>query len=410
MSAYEQHPLSPFRSWLGVAVITASLFTFVTTELMPVGLLTPLSSSLHVATGTAGLIVTLFGISAGLGVPFLVAWTRRVNRRALLPILLAVLAIGNLVIAVAPSFALVLITRLIMGFAHGMFWAIAVSMAMRLVPGQYANRAAAVALSGISIGTVVGIPLGTFIGGLTSWRTTFLIWSALAAVILVLVLATIPSLPSENAVSAREVFALPVQNPALRIVMLTVVLYVLGHFGAFTFIRPFLEKTDSASTAFITVLLVVYGIGGAAGNFIAGHTVNKNPRASFKVACGGLVFSLLLLLTIGHSHAGALVAMALWGVSFGAANLCQINLTLAAAPDTFEAAMSINTLGYNLSIALGALVGGLFADNLGVRSTLWFGVALTAASLALAMAMVRAARNTGDLERSSGRADVTVEA
>ncbi|RMI32347.1 MFS transporter [Nocardia stercoris] len=410
MSTYGGHPLSPLRSWLGVAVITASLFTFVTTELMPVGLLTPLSSALHVATGTAGLIVTLFGISAGLGVPFLVAWTRRVNRRALLPILLTVMAVGNLVVAVAPNFGLVLVTRLIMGFAHGMFWAVAVSMAMRLVPGPHANRAAAIALSGISIGTVVGIPLGTFIGGLAGWRTTFLIWSALAVVVLALVLVTIPSLPSENAVAAREVFALPVRNAALRIVMVTVILYVLGHFGAYTFIRPFLEKTDAASSAFITVLLVVYGIGGAAGNFIAGHAVDKNPRASFGIACGGLVVSLLLLLGAGHSPAGALVAMTLWGVSFGAANLCQINLTLAAAPDTFEAAMSINTLGYNLSIALGALIGGLFADHLGVRSTLWFAVALTAASVVLAVIMIRAPRETGDHDRSSSRADVAVEA
>ncbi|MFJ4654547.1 MFS transporter [Nocardia sp. NPDC088792] len=402
MSSPGTPTLSPFRSWLGVAVITASLFTFVTTELMPVGLLTPLSSSLKVAVGTAGLIVTLFGISAGLGVPFLVAWTRHVNRRALLPILLAVMALGNLVIAVSPSFTLVLLTRLVMGFAHGMFWAIAVGMAMRLVPERHAGRAAAIALSGISIGTVAGIPLGTLIGGLTSWRTTFLLWSALSVLA---VLATIPSLPSENAASVREVFALPVRNAQLRAVMFTVILYVLGHFGAYTFIRPFLEKTDSASSGFITGLLIIYGIGGAVGNFLAGHMAGKNPRVNFMLACGGLAVSLLLLLTIGHSPAGAIVSMALWGVSFGAANLCQINLTLGAAPDTFEAAMSINTLGYNLSIALGALFGGLLTDNLGVRSALWFGVALTAASLLLTIALGRKAGKRGDTSVANQAAD-----
>ncbi len=384
--------MTPLRSWLGVGVITTSLFTFVTTELMPVGLLTPLSSSLKVAVGSAGLIVTLFGVSAGLGVPFLVAWTRRVNRRTLLPILLAVLALGNLVIAVSASFPLVLATRLVMGFAHGMFWAIAVAMAMRLVPERHAGRAAAIALSGISIGAVVGIPLGTFIGGLTSWRTTFLIWSGLAVVVMLLVLATIPSMPSQNAVSAREVFALPVRNARLRAVMLTVVLYVLGHFAAYTFIRPFLERADSASSAFITTLLIIYGIGGAAGNFLAGHAAARDPRVSFMVSCGGLAVSLLALVTTGQSRVGAIVSVALWGVSFGAANLSQINLTLAAAPDTFEAAMSINTLGYNLSIALGALVGGLFSDALGVRSALWFGAELTAAALLLSLALGRRPR------------------
>lgn len=385
MTTNDEHPLSTFRSWLGVAVITASLFVFVTTELMPVGLLTPVSTSLRISVGAAGLMVTLYGISAGLGVPFIVAWTRRVNRRVLLSALLAILALGNLITAVSPNFPLVLTTRLVMGFANGVFWAIGVSMAMRLVPGRHASRAAAVTLSGISIATVAGMPLGTFLESVTSWQTTFLIWSGLSALVFVAVATVVPSLPSENAVSVREVFGLPVKNVRLRLVMFTVILYVLGHFAAYTFIRPFAESNSSATPAFITVLLVIYGIGGAGGNFVAGYTVTRNLRASFAVACAGLVASLLLLLTTGHTQAGLIISVALWGVSFGAVNLCQINMTLAAAPDTFEAAMSLNTLGYNTSIALGALLGGLFADNLGVRSAFWIAVALTAASLVVTL-------------------------
>ncbi|WP_331766170.1 MFS transporter [Embleya sp. NBC_00896] len=389
MVALDVRPHSASRSWLGVAVITASLFIFVTTELMPVGLLTPIGSSLNISVGIAGLMVTLYGISAGLGVPFIVAWTRRVNRRALLSALLAILALGNLITAVSPNYPLVLTARLVMGFANGVFWAIGVSMAMRLVPERHANRAAAIALSGISIATVVGIPLGTFLESLTSWRTTFLIWSGLSALVLLAVAAVIPSLPSENAVSVREVFALPVKNVQLRLVMFTVALYVLGHFGAYTFVRPFMEENSSATTAFITGLLIIYGVGGAAGNFIAGYTATKNLRGTFIGALAGLVASLLLLLTIGDSRVGSIVSLALWGVSFGAVNLCQINMTLAAAPDTFEAAMSINTLGYNTSLALGALFGGLFADHVGVTSAVWFGVALTAASLLVTVGMRR---------------------
>lgn len=385
-------------------MITASLFIFVTTELMPVGLLTPVGASLQVSVGVAGLMVTLYGVSAGLGVPFIVAWTRRVNRRVLLSALLAVLVLGNLVTAVSPSYPLVLAARLIMGFANGVFWAIGVGMAMRLVPRRHASRAAAVALSGISIATVVGIPLGTFLESLTDWRTTFLIWSGLGVLVLLAVAAVIPSLPSENAVPVREVFGLPFRNVRLRSVMFAVILYVLGHFGAYTFVRPFMEDNASATPAFVAALLIIYGVGGAAGNFIAGYTVNRSPRGSFVVACTGLVVSLVLLLTIGHSQAGSIVSLALWGVSFGAANLCQINMTLAAAPDTFEAAMSINTLGYNTSIALGALFGGLFADHLGVTSAVWFGVALTAASLLLTLATGRKAPDAApDAELAGSR-------
>ncbi|TDC86137.1 MFS transporter [Micromonospora sp. KC606] len=246
MVTTDAHPYSTRRSWLGVAVITASLFTFVTTELMPVGLLTPVSANLGVSAGVAGLMVTLYGISAGLGVPFIVAWTRRINRRVLLSVLLAILALGNLLTAVSPNFALILTTRLVMGFANGVFWAIGVSMAMRLVPGRLAPRASAIALSGISIAAVVGIPLGTFLESLTNWRATFLIWAGLSLLVFLAVTVVIPSLPSENVVPVREVFRLPLQHAQLRRVMVAVTLYVLGHFGAYTFIRPFAEERPQA--------------------------------------------------------------------------------------------------------------------------------------------------------------------
>ncbi|MFF3670535.1 MFS transporter [Microtetraspora malaysiensis] len=394
MTTHDRHPHSTLRSWLGVSAITASLFVFLTTELMPVGLLTPISTSLSISVGIAGLMVTLYGVSAGLGVPFIVAWTRRVNRRVLLTTLLAILTLGNLITAISPNYPLVLATRLIMGFANGVFWAIGVSMAMRLVPERHASRAAAVAMSGISIAAVVGMPLGTALESLTDWRTTLLIWAGLGALVLFAVVATIPSLPSTNAVSAREVFGLPLKNVPLRLVLFTVVLFVLGHFGAYTFVRPFLEQSASATPLFITVLLVLYGAGGAAGNFIAGYTVNKSLRGSFIAGLAGLVVSLLLLLTVGHGPAGSIISLILWGVSFGVVQLCQLNMTQAAAPDTFEAAMSLNTMAYNTSIALGALFGGLLADHLGVTSVVWFGLALTAAALLLTLGTRRKTART----------------
>jgi predicted MFS family arabinose efflux permease len=312
----------------------------------------------------------------------------------LLSTLLAILALGNLITAISPNYALILTTRLIMGFASGVFWAIGVSMAMRIVPERHASRAAAVVMSGISIATVVGIPLGTVLENLTNWRTTFLIWAGLSVLVFLAVTAIVPSLPSANAVSVREVFSLPLKNVQLRLVLFIVILFVLGHFGAYTFVRPFLESNASATPVFITVMLIVFGVGGAVGNFIAGYTVNKSLRGSFIVGCVGLVVSLLLLLTIGDGLAGAIIALVLWGLSFGVVQLSQVNMTLAAAPETFEAAMSLNTMAYNTSIALGALFGGLFADNLSVTSVVWFGVALTAASLLLRLSTGRKTSST----------------
>lgn len=378
-----QTQVPPIRGWLGVAAITASLFVFLTTELMPIGLLTPLSESLGISVGSAGLMVTAQGVAAGLGVPFIVAWTRRVNRRRLLTTLLAVLAIGNLITSIAPNYPLILGTRVIMGFASGVFWAIGVSMAMRIVPEKHANRAAAVVMSGISIATVVGIPLGTLLESAADWRSTFLIWAGLSALVFLAVARTVPSLPSANAVSVREVFELPVKNVRLRVVLAMVVFFVLGHFGAYTYVRPYLEESTSASVGFITVALIVFGIGGAIGNFVGGRTVDKSLRGSFIV--GGLIMiaALLMLLTIGTNDIGVIAAMVLWGLAFGVVQLSQINMTLIAAPETFEAAMSLNTMAYNTCIALGALIGGLFADHAGVTSVVWFGIVLVTLAVIL---------------------------
>jgi predicted MFS family arabinose efflux permease len=391
VAAHElRHPVG--NGWPGVAAITASLFVFLTTELMPVGLLTPLGLGLGVSAGTAGLMVTLYGVSAGLGVPFIVAWTRRVDRRVLLSTLLVVLTVGNLVTAVSPSYPLVLATRLVMGFASGVFWAIGVSMAMRIVTERHASRAAAVVMSGISIAAVVGIPLGTVVESLSDWRTTFLVWAGLSLLVLVAVATTVPSLPSQNAAPVREVFGLPRTNARLRLVLLVVVSFVLGHFGAYTFVRPLLESSAIAAPAIVTVCLVVFGVGGAAGNFIAGYTVTRNLRASFLAGGSGLVGTLLLL-AIGQGQVVVVVLLALWGVSYGVTQLSQLTMTQAAAPETFEAAMSLNTMAYNTSIAVGALIGGLLVDSLGVSSVVWFGAALTAVALLIVLS---APRTTSD--------------
>ncbi|WP_225878270.1 MFS transporter [Spongiactinospora rosea] len=127
--------------------------------------------------------------------------------------------------------------------------------------------------------------------------------------------------------------------------------------------------------------------------------MQKSLRGSFIAGCAGLVVSLLALLAFGGGPVGAVVSLALWGLSFGVVQLCQVNMTQAAAPDTFEAAMSLNTMAYNTSIALGALFGGLLADHLGLTGVVWYGVALTGAALLLTLA-ARCTSSRGEREQA----------
>jgi predicted MFS family arabinose efflux permease len=209
---------------------------------------------------------------------------------------------------VVPDRVAPLVAVAILGVAALLVW-------RRADPGRPWD--AAVVMSGISIATVVGIPLGTVLEELTDWRTTFLIWAGLSALVLACVASAVPSLPSNNAVSVREVFTLPLRNPQLRVVLIIVILFVLGHFGAYTYVRPFLEHGQFGTPVFITIVLMIFGIGGAVGNFVAGHTVNKSLNGSFILGCIGLVLSLLLLIIASDQLIVTITAMILWGVSFG---------------------------------------------------------------------------------------------
>jgi predicted MFS family arabinose efflux permease len=147
-------------------------------------------------------------------------------------------------------------------------------------------------------------------------------------------------------------------------------------------------------------MLMIFGISGAVGNFIAGHTVTRNLRTTFVVACAGLVVSLLLLLAAGaradrrDRRADPLgrFVRCLAAVSAQPHTRCRAQTPSRPRPNTFEAAMSLNTMAYNTSIAIGALIGGPFVDNLGVTSVAWFGVTLTAASLVLMVSTARRSR------------------
>lgn len=174
--------------------------------------------------------------------------------------------------------------------------------------------------------------------------------------------------PSAGAVPVREVFGLPLRNVPLRVVLIMVVCFVLGHFGAYTFVRPYLEESRPDTVGVITTALVVFGVGGAIGNLIGGRTVGRSLRGSF--VAGGLIMiaALVMLLAFGDNDVGVIAAMVLWGLAFGVVQLSQLNMTLSAAPESFEAAMSLNTMAYNTCIALGALIGGLFADHVGLSS------------------------------------------
>ncbi|MER0245356.1 MFS transporter [Streptomyces sp. HSW2009] len=369
------------RSWLAVLSVAVGIFSVVTTEMLPVGLLTSIGSSLHVSDGTAGLAMTLPGLVAAVAAPLLAVLVGRLDRKYVLCALMGLLAVANLVSALAPNFAVLLTARVLVGLSIGGVWSIAAGLAARLVPERSVAAATSVIFSGIAVASVLGVPVGTLIGDLADWRAAFWVIAALALAVLAAMAVLLPPLPATQPTSLREMPGL-LRNPGLRIGLLVTGLLVTGHFGAYTYVRPVLEEVSGVGSGLISTLLLVYGVAGIAGNFLAGARAGRDPRGALMVLSALLTTAVVLLALVGGSTPGAAVLLVVWGLAYGGVSVSAQSWMFRAAPAAREVGSALFVSVFNLAIALGALLGGRAADGIAVSSVLWFGGVLAVLALA----------------------------
>ncbi|MFF3153049.1 MFS transporter [Streptomyces sp. NPDC057910] len=373
---------SAARGRLGVAAVAGATFTVVTSEMLPVGLLTPIGAALKVTEGTAGLTLTVTGLVGAVSAPLLTPLWGRFDRRTVLCALMAVLAVGNLLAARSPSFAVMVAARVLVGVGMGGVWAIAAGLAVRLVPPRSVGSATSLIFSGIAVASVLGVPAGTYLGELADWRAAFLAAGGLALVVLVALAVLLPPLPAEQDVRLGGVLRL-FGEPRVRTGLGVVALLVTGHFAAYTYVRPALEEVSGVSAGMIGTLLLMYGVAGVAGNFAAGAGAGRSPRSTLLVISSVLAATVLLVPVLGGSVLTAGVLLAVWGLSYGGVSVSTQTWLLASAPRTREAVSSLFVGVFNGAIALGALAGGLAADAAGVGAVMWLGGGLAVAALAL---------------------------
>ena len=396
------HPATgtPARRPAAVPALAAATFCVVTSEMLPVGLLTPLAAGLGVAEGTAGLAVTLPGLAAALTAPLLPAALRRADRRTVLAGLMTLLAAANATAALAPAFPVLLAARLLVGVCIGGVWAVAAGLAVRLVPAPAVARATALVFSGIAVASVVGVPAGTFLGELAGWRASFGAASVLALLSAAALALLLPRLPAERPVRLRELGGL-LRVPAARAGLAVAALLVTGHFAAYTYVRPALERGDGLAAEAIGGVLLGYGAAGVAGTFLGGMAAASDPRRTMGVLSAALGATMLLLVPAGASAAAAVALVVVWGLAYGGVSVTTQNWLMAAAPSAREAVSALFAGMFNAAIALGALAGGQTAARLGPDGALLLGGALAAAAVAVTLA-VRPATAT-EAGRAAGR-------
>ncbi|QNP75254.1 MFS transporter [Streptomyces roseirectus] len=391
--AVETVPPAPGRRpWLAVLAVAFGVFTVTTTETMPIGLLPEMAAGLGVSEGSVGLTVTLYGLFAGALAPFLTAATRRLDRGRLLVVVLAVFVVGNVLTATATGYAWLMLVRLLVGFIHGVLWAIVASVAVRLVPPERAVRATAVVFSGISLASVVGVPLGTVVGQWLDWRAAFWGLAACSAVALAATVLLVPPMPPSGGVHLAELPRL-LRAGNLRTALAVTAIVVVGHYAAFTYVTPFLLRNVGVPSDAVGVLLLGVGVAGVAGNFLSGTLIGRGPALRTVLlallACTGASMALLLL--TDSWLPGALFFLLAWGFAYSALPVALQTLVFRSAPRAREAATSLYVLCFNISIALGALTGALALDHSGPSLVMLTGAAFCGLGL-LAAAFLRTER------------------
>ncbi|MFG3440140.1 MFS transporter [Nonomuraea sp. NPDC047897] len=367
---------------LAVTAVAVGTFTVVTSEMLPVGLLTSIGTDLRVSEGTAGLTMTAPGLVAAGSAPLLTVAARRLDRRTVLSGLMALLAAANLLAALAPAYPVLLGARVLTGISIGGFWAFAFAMAGRLVPPSGAGRAVAVISSGIAVASVLGVPAGTLVSSLAGWRAAFAAVALLAAALCAALIRLLPPLPAERAGRLSDLGRVWRSGP-LRIVLIVTALVVTGHFAAYTYVRPFLEQVAGTGAAAVSAILLGYGLAGVLGNFAAGARVPRRPGpvlVTLAVLIGVATVALPPVGAAGPVAAGALLL--LWGVAYGGVSVTlQIWVGKAGGG---EAGMALLTAVFNAAIALGALAGGLVVDRVSISAVLWLGAGLALVSAGVA--------------------------
>ncbi|WP_420367493.1 MFS transporter [Curtobacterium sp. L1-20] len=387
-------------AWFGVTSVAVGSFGTVLSEFLPIGLLPSISRDLGVSIGTAGLMVVVTGLAAAVAAPAVTLATARLDRRTVLIGLSAVLVLADVVAAIAGVFPVLLVARVLLGIALGGFWAVGLGSAPRLVRGEEALRATSVVTAGISVATVVSLPLGAFIAATASWRLAFVIGAAIGVIALVLQVLALPAIPSTERVSPAALTGL-FTVPRARVGLVVSALLFAAQFAAYTYISPFLEDSAHITPDVVSVALLVFGVAGIVGNFATSAALHRSVTAT--LAVGGLVLAaaVALLPVVAHLSVVVFAVLVVWGLIWGGIPLALQTWMVQAAPERVEAGQAMFVATLQVALAVGSVVGGIVVSSSGITVDFGFGavLALIGAATLVVLGRRRSPRPTALLQR-----------
>lgn len=388
-ASFAAPPVDQRRAVIALFALSVSAFTFVTAENLPGGLLTLIAPDLGRSTSEIGLLVSAYAAVVVLASLPLSRLTRRFPRRYVLAATTAVCTVGTLWSAVALGYADLMAARMVTALGQALFWSVVTPAAASLFAPAVRGKMIARLAIGNSLAPLLGVPLGTWVGQQTSWRTAFLMFSVVSLLACLAMVIAMPNVDAEESGTARGT------HPSTRrfvVLMVVTVLLVTGGFMMITFVTQFVLETAGFPDRYLSVLLLGQGVAGMVGTLLTGQVLDKRPWQTMLVALGLLTGALMLLWGLGHVPALALVGLALFGLAFSALPPALSFLSMQVAPGATESATAISSSVFNLGIGGGAALGALVVATDGVSTVPLVGAVFVLAAILVLATDLRLAR------------------
>lgn len=382
-------PWTP-RVAIALAVLASAAFVYVTAEIMPVGALPAIAADLKVSEAMVGTLLASYALVAAVSTVPLVRWTAAWPRRRTLIFTLVCLTVSQLISALAPSFAVLALGRVLCAMTHGLMWSVIAPIGTRMVPATHAARATMAVYVGTGLALVIGSPLTAALSELWGWRLAVAAITVAAAAVLVAARFALPlmAMPA-GAVQEHRRRIWDHRNRKLLAMCGLTLVGVTGHFVSYTYIVVIIRDIVGVTGPNLAWLLAAYGVAGLAAMGLLARPGDRHPKAAIAGCLAGLtvVFSVLAALGWSGERAGGVVlagviAVVAWGATATAMPPMLQSAAMRHGPDDPDGASGLYVAAFQIGIMAGSLIGGLLIERAGQSVMLGASALLVAGALA----------------------------
>lgn len=385
-------------------------FGIITTEFGVIGILPAIAREFNISIDTAGWLLSGFALTIALTGPFTTLLTAKINRKVIMCLVLAIFVLSNLLSALSTSFAMLMIARILPAFLHPVFWAVATVAASKQVEPKDAPKAVSVVLGGLSIATVLGVPITTYAADLFNWQASFLLSGVINLIAFAALAFFVPSMPVTEKTSTQNQLAI-LRKGQLWVNLVATLIMIAGMFASYAYLAEYLEKVSHMSGGQISLMLLLFGGTGIVGNWLTGIALSKNVLLTTRV----FLLSLILIHFAAYTFGGLFIPMAIiisvWGFIHTGGFLIGQTRSTSEAPEAPELAASLMVSFGNAGVTLGTLLGGFIITAFGVREVVWISSLLLLITFGLTFVTIGKKKTVTEaqqeaVETNSGEAEI----